>query len=322
MVARFLRLTDRQLFWGRAAPAAAPAAALAAAPAPRKVPGNGPRYEAPAAPAPAPPKKKKQRRQGCDCAATGPHRRTCPLYRPPAPKPTPTDFWAREAARRTDEVQARVKEIGGVEDEDDDEEEASPRASAVPKPKPRRAPSMKTCPACSLKVHNRRTTCPGCGAAFPKKTDAHWSGGVWRPASDVAASTAPPAPPPTAPPAALPPAAPPGKRRADEWTPDEDATLQRLYAEHSQTPHNHNQHTPLNDRGSLWDVIAAAMGTRRTASAAETRWRQIKNRTAPAPAAAEPPAKKRKKSEKRVEKKKKKQRSRVWDLDKKKYVTS
>ena len=83
-VARFLRLTDRQLLWGQAAPAAAPAAP---------------------APAPAPPKKKKKlRRQGCDCAATGPHRRTCPLYRPPAPKPTPTDFWAREAARRTDEV--------------------------------------------------------------------------------------------------------------------------------------------------------------------------------------------------------------------------
>jgi hypothetical protein len=307
-VARFLRVADAQLFWGRAAPAAAPATAPAAP-----------------APAPAPTKKKKQRRQGCDCAATGPHRRTCPLYRSPAPKPTPTDFWAREAARRSAEVQARVNEIGGGDDDDDDEEEeASPPASVAPKPKlkPKRAPSMKTCPACSLKVHNRRATCPGCGAAFPKKTDSHWSGGVWRPASDVAASEAPPAPPPAAPPAALPPAAPPRKRRQDEWTPDEDETLQRLYAEHSQTPHNHNQHTPLNDRGSLWDVIAAAMGTRRTASAAETRWRQIKNRTAPAPAAAEPPAKKRKKSEKRVEKKKKKQRSRVWDLDKKKYVTS
>ena len=198
VVARFLRFTDRQLLWGRAAPAAAPTAA----PAPRKVPGNGPRYEAPAAPA-APPKKKKQRRQGCDCAATGPHRRTCPFYRPPAPKPTPTDFWAREAARRTDEVQARVKEIGGVEDVDDDEEEeASPPASAAPKPKPKRAPSMKTCPACSLKVHNRRATCPGCGAAFPKKTDSHWSGGVWRPArGDATASEAPPTPP-AAPPAA------------------------------------------------------------------------------------------------------------------------
>ena len=30
-------------------------------------------------------------------------------------------------------------------------------------------------------------------------------------------------------------------------------------AEHSQTP-RHNQHTPLEDRGSLWDVIAAAIG--------------------------------------------------------------
>ena len=90
--------------------------------------------------------------------------------------------------------------------------------------------------------------------------------------------------------------------------------LRRLYAEHSQTR-------------SKWDVIAAAIGTRRTASAAEQRWLLIKNKSAPAPsapapAAAEPPAKKRKKSEKRVEKKKKKQRSRVWDLNKKKYVTS
>ena len=125
-----------------------------------------------------------------------------------------------------------------------------------------------------------------------------------------------------APAAAVPPAAPPRKRRQDEWTPDEDAALRRLYAEHSQTP-RHNQHTPLEDRGSLWDVIAAAIGTQRTASAAEHRWLLIKNkmRNAPAPAAAEPPAKKRKKSEERVEKKKKKQRSRVWDLDKKKYVT-
>ena len=112
----------------------------------------------------------------------------------------------------------------------------------------------------------------------------------------------------------VPPAAPPRKRRQDEWTPDEDAALRRLYAEHSQTR-------------SKWDVIAAAIGTRRTASAAEQRWKLIKNKSAPAPSApapatAEPPAKKRKKSEKRVEKKKKKQRSRVWDLDKKKYVTS
>ena len=79
------------------------------------------------------------------------------------------------------------------------------------------------------------------------------------------------------------------------------------YAEHSKTP-------------SKWDVIAAAIGTRRTASAAEQRWLLMKNKSAPAPSAQ--PAKKRKKSEKRVEKKKKKQRSRVWDLDKKKYVTS
>ena len=57
-------------------------------------------------------------------------------------------------------------------------------------------------------------------------------------------------------------------------------------------------------------------------TSAEQRWLLLKNKNAPAPAAAEPPAKKRKKSEKRVEKKKKKQRSRVWDLDKKKYVTS
>ena len=92
------------------------------------------------------------------------------------------------------------------------------------------------------------------------------------------------------------------------WTPDEDAALRRLHAEHSQTR-------------SKWDVIAAAIGTRRTASAAEQRWLLIKNKSAPvpsAPAAAEPPAKKRKKSEKRAEKKKKR---RVWDLDKKKYVT-
>ena len=93
---------------------------------------------------------------------------------------------------------------------------------------------------------------------------------------------------------------------------DEDAALRRLHAEHVETPSS--------DRGGLWDVIAAAIGTRRTASAAEQRWKLIKNKSAP-PAAAEPPAKKRKKSEKRVEKKKK-QRSRVWDLDKKKYVTS
>jgi hypothetical protein len=352
-VARFLRFTDRQLLWGQAAPTAAPAAP---------------------APAPAPPKKKKQRRQGCDCAATGPHRRTCPLYRPPPPKPTSTEaggFWAQESARRTAEVRGLYS---GVEE--------PTRTSAAPKPK--RAPSMKTCPACSLKVHNRRTTCPGCGAAFPKKTESHWSGGRWRPAVDVTASAAPPAPPPAAQPAtvppaappaapgskwtpdedaalrrlhaehsqtrskwdviaaaigtrrtasaaeqrwlliknksapapaaAVPPAAPPRKRRQDEWTPDEDAALRRLHAEHVETP--------FNDRGSLWDVIAAAMGTRRTASAAEQRWLLLKNKNAPAPAAAEPPAKKRKKSEKRVEKKKKKQRSRVWDLDKKKYVTS
>ena len=112
-----------------------------------------------------------------------------------------------------------------------------------------------------------------------------------------------------APAAAVPPAAPPRKRRQDEWTPDEDAALRRLYAEHIETP--------LEDRGSLWDVIAAAIGTQRTASAAEQRWKLIKNKSAPA--AAEPPSKKRKKSEKRAEKKKKR---RVWDLDKKKYVTS
>ena len=103
-----------------------------------------------------------------------------------------------------------------------------------------------------------------------------------------------------------------GAVSGSKWTPDEDAALRRLHAEHSQTR-------------SKWDVIAAAIGTRRTASAAEQRWLLIKNKSAPAPsapAAAEPPAKKRKKSEKRVEKKKKKQRSRVWDLDKKKYVTS
>ena len=102
-------------------------------------------------------------------------------------------------------------------------------------------------------------------------------------------------------------------RRCSRRTQDEDAALRRIYAEHSQT-------------WSKWDVIAAAIGTRRTASAAEQRWLLIKNKSAPAPsapalAAAEPPAKKRKKSEKRVEKKKKK-RARVWDLDKKKYVTS
>ena len=182
---------------------------------------------------------------------------------------------------------------------------------------------MKTCPACSLKVHNRRATCPGCGAAFPKKTDGHWSGGVWRPASDVAASEAPPAPPPAAPPAAVPPAVPPAAPPAapttaaptaepgGKWTPDEDAALRRLHAEHVETPSS--------DRGGLWDVISAAIGTRRTASAAEQRWKLIKNKSAQALAAAEPPSKKRKKSEKRAEKKKKR---RVWDLDKKKYVTS
>ena len=179
------------------------------------------------------PKKKKQRRQGCDCAATGPHRRTCPLYRPPAPKPTPTDFWAREAARRSAEVQARVNEIGGGDDDDDEEEEASPPASAAPKPKPKRAPSMKTCPACSLKVHNRRTTCPGCGAAFPKKTESHWSGGRWRPAVDVTASAAPPAPPPAAQPATVPPAAPPAAP-GSKWTPDEEQQKRKYEASRSE----------------------------------------------------------------------------------------
>ena len=59
------------------------------------------------------------------------------------------------------------------------------------------------------------------------------------------------------------------------WTPDEDAALRRLHAEHSNTRNK-------------WDVIAAAIGTRRTASAAENRWFIIKNAPA-APAAAEQP---------------------------------
>jgi hypothetical protein len=66
----------------------------------------------------------------------------------------------------------------------------------------------------------------------------------------------------------VPPAAPPAAP-GSKWTPDEDAALRRLYAEHSQTR-------------SKWDVIAAAIGTRRTASAAEHRWAIIKNKNAPA----------------------------------------
>ena len=64
VIARFLRVADTQLLWGRAR------AALAAAPAPRKVPGNGPRYEAPAAPAPRP----RRRRSSAARAATAPRR--------------------------------------------------------------------------------------------------------------------------------------------------------------------------------------------------------------------------------------------------------
>ena len=205
-VERFLRVADTQLLWGRTAPAATPA--------PRKVPGSR------RSPVPVP--ATKPRRQGCDCAQHGPHRRTCPLYKPPAAKPRSTEaggFWAREAARRTDEVRGLYS---GVEEAPS--ASAAPGASAAPKPK--RAPSMKTCPACSLKVHNRRKTCPGCGATFAKKTADHWSGGVWRPAAgaeapqtvpptedeDEDAAPAPSSVPPAAPPAAAPAAAPPKKR--------------------------------------------------------------------------------------------------------------
>jgi len=67
---------------------------------------------------------------------------------------------------------------------------------------------------------------------------------------------------------------------------DEDAALRRLHAEHSKTPSKAGT--------SKWDVIAAAIGTRRTASAAEHRWAIIKNKNAPAApldvlAAASPP---------------------------------
>ena len=52
-----------------------------------------------------------------------------------------------------------------------------------------------------------------------------------------------------------------------KWTPDEDAALRRLHAEHKET-------------ASKWDVIAAAIGTGRTASAAEHRWGLIKDNRA------------------------------------------
>ena len=51
---------------------------------------------------------------------------------------------------------------------------AAPKAAPKPKAKvpaqvlARTAP-MKTCPACSVRAYNRSTTCPGCGATFPKK---------------------------------------------------------------------------------------------------------------------------------------------------------
>ena len=57
------------------------------------------------------------------------------------------------------------------------------------------------------------------------------------------------------------------------WTPDEDAALRRLHAEHTQK---------WALRAPKWDAIAAAIGTGRTAGAAEKRWAIIKNKNAPA----------------------------------------
>ncbi len=56
------------------------------------------------------------------------------------------------------------------------------------------------------------------------------------------------------------------------WTPDEDAALRRLHAKHGNTRSKVGE--------SKWDAIAAAIGTQRTASATEQRWKLIKNKNA------------------------------------------
>ncbi len=68
-------------------------------------------------------------------------------------------------------------------------------------------------------------------------------------------------------PAPAPAAEQPKKKPGSKWTPDEDAALRRLHAEHKETV-------------SKWDVIAAAIGTGRTASAAWHRWEMIKDNRA------------------------------------------
>jgi len=75
-----------------------------------------------------------------------------------------------------------------------------------------RTAPMKTCPACSVRAYNRSTTCPGCGAAFPKKAKKGDAADVQVERSTVQSEThAEPPPPPPSPPAAVapPPAAAP-----------------------------------------------------------------------------------------------------------------
>ena len=226
------------------------------------------------------------------------------------PQPTSTDFGPRVRAPHGRGPGA-CQRMGGGDDDDDDEEEAPlPQRRAQAQA---RALSMHTCPACP-KVHNRRRR--ALAVAPLKKTDAHWSGGGGgrrRRHRSAALRTAP-----TAPPAAshLP------CRRPRHWL--RHGTAGGLPAASGRRTRTRRcgASTRSTARPRPSDRIKAGIGTQRTASAAEHRWLLIKNKSTPAPAAAEPPAKKRKKSEKRVEKKKKKQRSRVWDLDKKKYVTS
>ena len=84
-------------------------------------------------------------------------------------------------------------------------------ASAAPRAK-KRKPAMKTCPNCSVRAYNRSTTCPSCGAAFPKKAKKGDAADVQVERSTLQSEThAEPPPPPPSPPAAVapPPAAAP-----------------------------------------------------------------------------------------------------------------
>ena len=124
VIARFLRVADTQLLWGRVAPATRPAGA------PFRAMVRGTRRRRLLRPRRRRSSAARLRRLRRD----GPAPADVPFLPAAGPEAHTDGLLGREAARRTDEVQARVKEIGGGGDDDDDEEALL--ADTPPRPSP------------------------------------------------------------------------------------------------------------------------------------------------------------------------------------------